>query len=165
MVLSSLYYHTKPPRTTILDTFINNRDRVGSARMLEAARACASHVANPHECSSQLPSVLLQYGAHRTASTLQFQMLCVIQMLVDPLQAHLVQCKYLPMGNDSCAGDEFRNITHRAVFKTHLHRCTHTLQSIAGKLKLQPWPWVFVSASNGSVSIALYSYRNAAGAL
>ena len=104
---------------------------------------------------ANVPPVLLQFGQIRTASTLQFQALCVVLMLIDPQRADEVRCEYLAY-NGGCssnkAGPTLLNVTAhraRALFKTHHPRCPRQISELA-KAKHLARPWIFASAANSS---------------
>ena len=66
-----------------------------------------------------LPSLIIQYGEPRTASTLQFQTLCAIALVLNEADPSKVNCSFLARGEEGLLTDEAANPNGLRVVKTH----------------------------------------------
>ena len=64
-----------------------------------------------------LPNLIIQYGESRTASTLQFQTLCAIALVLNEADPARVDCSF--KGRDAVYTDEAANPNGLRVWKTH----------------------------------------------
>ena len=65
-----------------------------------------------------LPNLIIQYGESRTASTLQFQTLCAIALVLNEADPARVDCSF--KGRDAVYTDEAANPNGLRVWKTHI---------------------------------------------
>ena len=86
-----------------------------SAPLLVSALPNALQPAGP-VARGTLPNLLIQYGEPRTASTLQFQTLCAIALVLDKADPSRVVCSFLPAG-PTPPGD----LAGKAADQTTLH--------------------------------------------
>jgi len=86
-----------------------------SAPLLVSALPNALQPAGP-VARGTLPNLLIQYGEPRTASTLQFQTLCAIALVLNKADPSRVVCSFLPAG-PTPPGD----LAGKAADQTTLH--------------------------------------------